>query len=353
MGGIDPDKIELIDLIEFDPDAFGSQPRDGSALEDQARSGHNRRQRIVAGLITSVVGLILAGLPLSSEWHHGLTLGITVMLPDGAPPEVTLTDELVFGTPPAPLNAASLGTAASDAGLIEIGSDGYVFAEPGAYADINGRSDGRWAVFLAVEANSEVAPDLGVGDGQTNGMVQGSPAVISHLPGTTFRVDFGPIDGRIFTVTTTGLSRTESLALAEAVGISGGLPVLRDPTVLGAMEPLGDIADYVVATSTVFEAASPVGGQRHIASAHYGGFETGLPGNGAAPYSLASQPVVGQTTLAMLRFFLDGENGHSVHGQPAVVADTATSGLAIRYRSIGITGGLGRGWSSDRRHRSR
>ncbi len=195
-----------------------------------------------------------------------------------------------------------------------------MFAEPGASAGFSGETNGRWAIFLARESN--LALDATGLDAAVAATVQGASAVISSSP-FQFQIDFGPVDGRVFTVTTGGLSRAESLAFAEAVGVDDGVPVLTDDGVLGAMQPVGSIADYGVATSTVFQALFQSEEGSTATTVRYG------------EYSVTSRSVVGNTTLATLRFFLDGEEGkQSVHGQRAFVADISSDAFGGRANSV-------------------
>ena len=83
------------------------------------------------------------------------------------------------------------------------------------------------------------------------------------------------------------MSLTDSLTFAEAVGIDDGVPTISNVSVIGAMLPIGDMAD------------------------------------------IATRPVASDTTLGMLRFTVGGEEGHSVHGLPAMVVDAEEDGFAF------------------------
>ncbi|MCE9622264.1 MAG: hypothetical protein K8R99_07975 [Actinomycetia bacterium] len=334
FGEIDPDEIDIIDLIEFDADAF---PADRDADRDEAKTTaqpeqtkpSHRRRRLIAAAVTGVIGLAAAGLVAWSPWTDD---DESLSFPDGDAPELSRTAELVFDDLPAPLTAASLGSGTTDdSGFGSLGAgEGYFFAEPGAGWSFDAQTNGTWVAFLALPEGDESAPDMTVDDGETTATVQGAPAVISSNLG--FReISFGPSDGLMFSVVSSGLSLAESLAFAEAVGVDGGVPIVRDDTVIGSMLPVGDVADYSVATGTVFAAISAFGEMPGTVSVHYGDFLTG------AAYSIASRAAVSESTLAMVRFVLGADEERRVHGQPAIAVDQPANmfgGAAADMRSI-------------------
>ncbi len=313
FGEVDPDEIDVIDFVEFDASAFAEDD------EPDVATRPNRRRWVTPAAITSVIGIAVAGLLVWSPWRTDETKSF----PDGATPNLTLTEELVFDNPPAELAAASLGNISGEnqffGGLSD--AEGYFFAEPGVTWDVFAeRSNGTWAAFFSVKQGSEFEPDLELDDSETAGTVQNTPAVIGSVAGGTREITFGPVDGWIFSVVSSDMSLPESLNFAEAVGVDDGVPTLSTDRVLGTMVPIGDIADYTVAVNTLIQATTPFVVQPGIVSVHYGDFDGDFEDGGVA-YSIATQPVASGTTMAMLRFALGGQEGQSVHGQDAIVVD--------------------------------
>jgi len=328
FGEIDPDEIDIIDLVEPDVSAFAAHG------ESELPAAAHRRRWVLAAGVTSAVGIAVAGLLVWSPWREDNTRSFA----DSATPELTLTDELVFDIPPAELTASSLGTATTDDSFLGTFGEyeGYFFAEQGVSWDVfSGQSTGRWAAFFAAKQEDEDGPDMEVDDRETAGAVQGAPAVVGPVDGGIREITFGPVDGLMFSVVSSGMSLTDSLTFAEAVGVDDGVPTLSNASVIGAMLPIGDMADYDVAVSTMIAATSPLFAQPGVVSVHYGDFSMdGELNEDSVGYSIATRPLVGDPTLGMLRFTLGGEEGHSVHGLPAIVVDKVGDRL-------GFAGGQG------------
>ena len=320
FGEIDPDEVDVIDFIAPDASAFESRDESFETTID-TRS----RRWVVPAAVASVVGLAAAGLLVWSPWREDNTKSF----PESPTPELTFTEQLVFDNPPAELSSASLGEATdNEFGFSSFAdAEGYFFAEPGVSWDIfGGQSSGTWAAFFAESADSENAPDLTVESGETGGRVQGAPAVFAPTQDGVREITFGPVDGLVYSVVTSGMSLAESTAFAEAVGVNDDIPTVANESVLGDMNAIGDIADYGVVFSTVFGALSSFGVQAGVVSVHYGDF---LEEVGGDAYSIASQPMPSNSTIAMLRFAFGGEEGKTVHGQPAVLIDAQQDALSI------------------------
>ena len=322
FGEIDPDEVDVIDFIEPDASAFGA---DGDDAAEPDVGGDHRRRWLVPTAIVSAVGLAAAGVFALAPWREDDTRSF----PESSTPELTLTEQLVFDHPPAELTSASLGQNSEEGfGFTSFADDeGYFFAEPGVSWNIfGGQSNGTWAAFFATAPDSENAPDLSGAEDGTAGTVQGAPAVIAQPQNGLREITFGPVDGLIFSVVTSGMSLADSTAFAEAVGVDDDIPTIADQTVLGDMDPIGDIADYGVALSTVFGSTSVFAEQTGVVSVHYGNFLEDLGGDA---YSIATQPVLSGSTMALLQFAFGGEVGKAVHDQPAVLIDGQDGAFAF------------------------
>ncbi|MDP2291643.1 MAG: hypothetical protein Q8M22_10670 [Actinomycetota bacterium] len=319
FGEIDPDEIDILDA---DPNAFAAlpQPPDdhgttpGTTPEPVAR----RRPRwLVPALVASAVALVAGGVLVWQPWAGDTDTG-GVSFPSGTTGDgEPLTEQLVFGDPPGELADASIG--GNDDGFTGFGVDavGYFFAEPSAKFQFGEGGAGRWAAFFAVPEDSDDAPDVDVDmEGATAGTVQGSPASIT-VEAQLLSVSFGPVDGWMFSVATSDLSRAETLAFAEAVSVDGETAVIADSTVLGEMLPLGDVDDYFGALQLVLQlsAFGQLGGD--AVSLRYDDDELN--------FTVGSVPA-GEHSLEMLQFvFGEGAGAAStirVHGLPAIAATT-------------------------------
>lgn len=316
FGEIDPDEINILDQ---DADAFGALPLppDHTDGPPPTTTAARRPQWLIPAIVASVAALVVAAALAWQPWADDIDNGVS--FPTGTTGITeTLTDQLVFGEPPGELSIAGIGNGADDQGLGLDGAVGFFFAEPGARFQFGEGGGGRWAAFFAVPPDSADAPDMEVvADGATEGTVQGSPASVSVEGAGLISVSFGPVDGRMFSVATSEMSRAETLAFSEAVGVDGDTALIADSTVLGEMLPLGTVEDYFDVLQLAVQ-STPFGG--------VGGDTISVQyDSGGETYALSSI-AAGEYSLAMMQFvFGDGAGvtaSVTVHDQPAIATTT-------------------------------
>ena len=275
-----PENNERIDLIAGDPDVF-----------DDSLHPVSRWRQIVtaAGLVAIVAVAAVALWPRSEppEWQ--------VFKP--APvPAAGLTDELVLDEPPGRLVYVDLAPAPTDVKP----ALGYVFGEPdGSFLTR------RWASFRTRTSSLQNAPES-AGLASVNGVAANVKRVrVRH------DVEWGPVDGRTWIVTTNMLDESQALEFANQVGLVDGLPALRNRYDLGEMVPIGSVAafDCVVLLTDLFH------GERGRGAAQptlvtWGTLEDSISlGSIAAP----------SDALPLVEFVLGAGRPTTVHDLPAVM----------------------------------
>lgn len=307
FGEVDPDEVDIIDIFDPDADVFGAESGEAPFL-----APYRRPRWVMPTAVAGVVAIAVSGFLVWAPWSGNATTSFG----SGDAPELTLTERLVFDDPPAELAGSELGEPSSNAffGGFE-DAEGYFFAEPGVTADFfSGESTGRWAAFFAVPESED---DLDVPDGPQT-IVQGVPARISTNDNEQ-QIEFGPVNGQMFSVVTSGMPLTESLEFANAVSVENGTPTVTRGA-LGDMQPIGDVADYTTVLTTLF-ATTDFGSQPGVVLVQYGEVTIDDEGDVGLLYALATQPVVSDRTLGMLHFLFGETASAVVHGQPAVVVD--------------------------------
>ena len=216
---------ERIDLIDVDRAVF---------VDDGTPQSSRRSPQVLKGfgLVVLIAVAAVIWWPSSDppEWR--------VYKP--APvPAAGLTAELIFDRPPGPIVAADLAPAPADI-KPEVG---YVFGEPdGSFLTR------RWAAFRTRASSLPSAPDS-AGLASVNGIAANVKRVrVRH------DVEWGPVDGRTWLVTTNMLDGSQALEFANQVGFVDGLPALAHRYDLGDMVPIGSVAafDCVVLLTDLF-----------------------------------------------------------------------------------------------------
>jgi hypothetical protein len=144
--------------------------------------------------------------------------------------------------------------------------------------------------------------------------VQGAPARLDGVDGSVVRIRFGPVDGRLYDVTTNGMTKEEATSFAGVVAVERGRPVLRDDSVLLGMEAIGSLDDFNAAAN--------------LLNLGYGGATTAtvtsvkVVRRAGGVVSVASIADPGQGTfLTMARLVLGADAINAVRGLPALAAD--------------------------------
>lgn len=212
-----------IELIDDDPSVFGPATA--------ATPPRHRPRWVVPAAVVAALAVAVVGLLVWQPWHHD--------------PEPPLSNRLALASQPfnevesVEIDAAWDGPSAAEVG--------FVYADPDPDATLprlrnaKGRSL-RWVAYAADSAvprsNALVALDQVLGT---------TVATIDRFGAT--QLDFGPIDGRRFTVTAFGLTRDEIMGIAQQIAVVDGEPVLRDESVLVGMEPIGTLAEFDTAVA--------------------------------------------------------------------------------------------------------
>lgn len=211
-----------IELIDDDPSVFGPVTAPPPPVP--------RPRWVVPAAVAACLAVAAATLLVWQPWQDE--------------PEPPLSNRLALRNQPfnevlsVMIDAAWVGQSAGEVGLVYADSDA-VFPRFTA-------GKGRSAWWMAYAADSRAPSFAGV---LSSRLVQGrSAAVTTDLSGAT-QLDFGPIDGRRFTVITHGLSADETAAIGEQIGVVDGEPVVRDTSVLLGMEPIGTLAEFDTAVA--------------------------------------------------------------------------------------------------------
>lgn len=207
------------------------------------------------------------------------------------------------------------------------GEVGAVYADPGATLPALRGADGRSAMWVAYPADDSLSASLVLDQFLIPEEVHGARTSLAGLGGSAARISFGPIDGRVYDVTTNGLTRAEALAFAGSIDVNRGEPILRDQTVALGMERVGTYGDYLqtlevlqfdfytrqsTATTSVVLAAS-ITGVVTISS---------LAGRDDDPFVRMMQLILGSTTDT------------AVHRQPAISANVSDLDTSPRITSL-------------------
>lgn len=287
------DEIELIEILDADPSAFGPAPRaagerpsrratreprrpafgtggtadasdgdasDGDASHPTGSADDGRLWKVLVGLV--LVGAV-AALLVWSPWRSDDAL----VLADPRREAAALTERLVFDPPPAELRSVALGTVLrTERSAWNSRSTGYFFAVPGATFDPDDGDD-RWFGFYALPSDDPSAPLVFGRD-----RIAGAPAeVADESGGNLVDLAWGPVGGYTFAAAGSQMSIDEAIAVAEQLRIVDGRPVVLEPDALGDMRPLGPFGDYVV-LATLLQYASDNGAPTHDVTGLYYGF---------------------------------------------------------------------------------
>jgi len=309
QGGADS---ELIEFIESDPSVFG-----GSTNAQTLRTPPSRPTWWVPVAVSLVAVLAAAAsLAVWKPWENKFR--VRLALPSASRPEPTLTAQLVFDNPPSALSGSSAGASEVAASLA---SPGYFFAAPDASLNLGQGGTGRWAALLTTDTDESA--NLDAGRSGVNVTVQGVPGVLVLAIGDqSLQLSFGPLGGRVYTIVTSEISKADTLAFAEVVGIDDGVPVIADISVLQGMRPLCTIADFNTAYGLVLTASNPDYAQPQIVAAQYG--------EESERFTLTSQQAP-ESGLVPLQFVLGGKIDSTVHGEPALTFVTDDSEALLSF----------------------
>lgn len=321
--------FEVIELIEFDPTAFGGAPAEGSPAPADAIGPvpsvvhHSAVPGVTMGLLALLVAAALvvsALLPLSGAGRSAQVLTFHPLrrqLP-------TLEGHLVFDVAPGELATAGLGTVGTDGRAVFSGLHdvvGYVFAAPGAHITFNSGYSGRVATFWSepVGASNDSGP---IANPATQ--VQGAPATVDTY-GTDTMIMFGPVDGRMFTLNAYNLDREAALRLAEVVAVRDGVPAITDDRALAGMRPVGSMVEFGATLDVVLTPGDVAVPTANLVFVRY---SSAGDGGGGGDHTLASIPAAHETMLPMLHFLFPQGRERRVRGTTAlVVGDGAAPDL--------------------------
>ncbi|MBI4934270.1 MAG: hypothetical protein HY828_10355 [Actinobacteria bacterium] len=303
------DDLELIEVFDADPSAFGPSPRSASRTGDPTEPGDDReapdappRSWPWISVVSVVLVAAMVALLVWSPWSGTTSLVFT----DPRPAESELTERLVFDDPPSDLRLAALGSGGDDADngpIWNSESIGYFFGSPDATFDPDDGID-RWFGFFALPSDHPSTPLV---FGQRE--IAGAPAEVSdETQGALVDMAWGPVDGYTFTAAGSQMTIDEAVAIAEQLRIVDGRPVVVDDSVLDGMVGLGPFGDYVALATLVQYAQNNGRGVDGLVGLYYG-FDghsvVSVPGNA--------------TTLDLVGFVMqpDAEE-RTVHGLPAI-----------------------------------
>lgn len=286
-----------IDLIEVDPEVF---------VDDAGRSTRRPRSALRAvGLVSVISVAAVAWWPRSEppEWN---------VFHPAVVPAAGMTDELVFDQPPGELSGTDLAPAPVDVRP----ALGYVFGEPGG--TFLGR---RWASFRTRWNGRGDAPAATEGP-----IVGGVSAEVRRLRVRRF-VEWGPLDGLDWTVTTNRFKEAETIDFANHVAIIDELPALANGYDLGGMVPVGSIAalDCVVMLTSLFDGDRLLGPVMPTLVRWESPLYNSALGSIAAP----------SDALPLVEFVLGEGRAVTVHGQPAVAITSSRFGPVIAWLDDG------------------
>ena len=292
------DRVQ-IDLIDVDPEAFDAE---------NAGSHPRRRSRQVLKAVGTVVVIAAAAV---AWWPRSEPQEWNVFHP-AVVPAAGMTDQLVFGTPPGELIRTNIAPEPVD----EKPELGYVFGVPGGTYLTS-----RWASFRTHWTGRADAPTA------TEGPLVGGVSADVRRVRLRHIVDWGPLDGREWSVTTNKFEEAETLDFANHVAIIDERPALANRYDLGDMEPVGSIAafDCVSMLTSLFD------GTRLLGPVMPTVLTWGTPGNETSLGSIASP----SDALPLVEFVLGDGRPTTVHGQTAVLIKSSQLGLVIAWLENG------------------
>ncbi|HAP76874.1 MAG TPA: hypothetical protein DCR14_12410 [Acidimicrobiaceae bacterium] len=302
-GPIDPDEIEL---IEPDFDAFGSTtPSSEPDDVGDAATARPRRRWLIGAAVLATLGTLVAGVLVWAPWQNDGPLSF-----DSSGGDVTLSDRLVIADAPGSVRYRDN----TDNTFFENRDDpvGYFFAEPGArlpMSEEEAAEFGRWVAAFAMVDDGDSDPEST--DTAAAITVRGVAGTIERTGALTV-VDFGPIDGLIYSVGAVGLSDDEVLAFAEAVRIDGDVTIVTDRRVVEGMEPIGSFSDYRAVLDLLFA----------VADVPWGPGPT-VCYDAPERWCLASD-IASDDALALVQFVAGINASAKVHGEPALVGVNTT-----------------------------
>lgn len=281
-----------IEIIDSDPSAFGVD-----CVAAPAPAGRVVRPRwAIITAVGSVVVVVAASVLVWRPWQHD--------------PDTAWSNRLLVEGP-----LSSVVEVAIDEPWIapSSGEVGFVFAEPGAVLPRLRSGEGRSAVWQASAVDSMNAWSWSMSGDTPTLEVQGVPARVDGVDGSAVRVSFGPLDGRIFEVSTNALTKEEAVSFAGAIAVERGRPVLRDESVLLGMEPVGTYDEFNGALALLNLASGPT-------TATHTSVQLVGPQGGTVAISSTPDPGDGRL-LTMAQLVLGGDATGGVHERPTLTRD--------------------------------
>ena len=292
------DRVQ-IDLIDVDPEVFDA---DGTGSHTRSRS------RQVLKAVGMVVVIAVAGVVW---WPRSHPPAWSVFHP-AVVPAAGLTDQLVFDVPPGEISETELAPEPVDA-KPELG---YVFGVPGGTFLTS-----RWASFRTHWTGHADAPAA------TDGPIVGGVSANVRRIRVRHFVEWGPLDGREWTVTTNRFKEAEALDFANHVAIIDERPALANRYDLGDMKPVGSIAafDCVHMLTSLFDGTRVLGPVMPTVVRWQSPLYKTALGSIAAPSDV----------LPLVEFVLGDGRPATVHGQPALIIDSNQLGPVIAWLEDG------------------
>lgn len=303
------DQPEQIDLIEVDTAIFGETAA-GTTRQPDRRWQMMKAFGLVA--VIAVAAVIWWPRTKAPEWQ---------VFQPAVVPAAGLTEELVFDEPPGMLVTADLAPRPVDV-KPELG---YVFAEPDGTM-----LTARWASFRARSTNLPDAPASG-----DVANVSGAPAEVRRIRVRHY-IEWGPLDGYTWTVTTNLFDEAAAIDFANHVAIIEQLPALAHRYDLGEMQPVGSAAalDVVVMLKSLLAGDRVLGPVTPTmltwATAASPGLHPVL--EGALALSSIQAPA---DALPLVEFVLGDGRAITVHGLPAVAITSKELGPVVAWLEDG------------------
>jgi len=314
--------IELIELVDVDPAAFGAGhdivgvrfdgPAEAPRSEAPIASATSSAWRVGATMLVLLVAAGATAVALR-PWYRD-----PVLIVRSAVVQPSLTDQLVIGRYPGVARSAEIVSPSS--ALANGFRGGAVFAtEPGTDG-----TTARNATFYVVADTTD--PNNPTADDSTEPItVQGTLGTIT-ISDPSILVQWHPADGVVSVLRTTGLDRGAALRLAGQLVVRGDTVRVGHRSALQGMHAVGTIAD-AQQLGAVFEAAQayageptfgPLGGSSRIVAVRYP----------AAAVAVGSS--VGSATDELLAVSFPAVAHTTADGYDAVVVDTSTNNGSTR-----------------------
>jgi hypothetical protein len=309
--------IELIELVDVDPAAFGAGhdvigvrfdgPAEAPRSDAPIASATASAWRVGAAMFAL---LLAAGATAAAlrPWYRD-----PVLIVRSATVQPSLTDQLVIGRYPGVARSAEIVSPSS--ALADGIRGGAVFAATPGVDGTTARSATYYVVADTAGTNNPPADD------STEPItVQGTLGTITQN-GSSILVQWHPADGVVSVLRTRGLDRAATLRLASQLVVRGDTVRVGHRSALQGMHAVGTIAD-AQQLGAVFEAAQayageptfgPLGGSSRIVAVRYPAAAVAVGtsvGPGTDEFLALSFPAVAHTTA---------------DGYDAVVVDTSTS----------------------------